>query len=116
VRRLLCMIRAALDLSTQWAVFEPNDAQTRASLAASIGNFMTQLWQQGALAGATAGEAFTVRCDDTNNSETTRLLGELHADVALAPSVPFEFILLRLGRSADALEITERGVLAAGMG
>ena len=116
VRRLVCMIRAALDLSTQWAVFEPNDAHTRASLAASIGDFLTQLWRQGALAGANAGDAFTVRCDDTNNPASARALGELHADLALAPSVPFEFVLLRLGRNPDSLEITERGVLAAGVG
>jgi hypothetical protein len=116
VRRLVCMIRTALDHSTQWAVFEPNDSHTRASLTAAIGKFLNQLWQHGALSGPTADAAFQVRCDDSNNPARTRDIGELHADIAIAPSVPFEFILLRLGRSPDSLDIDERGALAAGTG
>jgi hypothetical protein len=114
VRRLLSMIRVALDLSTQWAVFEPNDAATRHTLTAAIGAFLTQLWSRGALVGPTPAAAYLVRCDETNNPPDRRSRGELHADIAIAPSNPFEFIMLRLGRSADALEILERGVLAAG--
>ena len=38
VRRLVCMIRAALELSSRWVVFEPNNPFTRATLtAASLG-------------------------------------------------------------------------------
>jgi hypothetical protein len=116
VRRLLCMVRTALKLSTRWAVFEPNNQYTRSTLAAAIGRFLHQLWSQGALVGASAAAAFRVVCDDTNNPSTTQAMGELFVDIALAPSVPFEFVLLRLGRSDDSLDIQERGVLAAGRG
>jgi hypothetical protein len=114
VRRLLCMVRVALELSTRWAVFEPNNPHTRASLTATITRFLHQLWKQGALVGATAAAAFQVVCNDSNNPVTTQAMGELHIDLGLAPSTPFEFVLLRLGRSSDTLDIQERGVLAAG--
>jgi hypothetical protein len=116
VRRLLCMIRKALSLATRWAVFEPNNPHTRAVVTASIDRFLRQLWTGGALPGATAAAAYQIVCDDTNNPVETQNLGELNVDVAVAPSTPFEFVLLRLGRSADDLDITERGVLAAGAG
>ncbi|HEY1749965.1 MAG TPA: phage tail sheath C-terminal domain-containing protein [Caulobacteraceae bacterium] len=115
VRRLLCMVRGALDLSTRWAVFEPNNPHTRASLTATITRFLSQLWKQGALVGASAAAAFQVVCDDSNNPPTTEAMGELFVDIGLAPSTPFEFVLLRLGRSADSLDVQERGVLAAGV-
>jgi phage tail sheath protein FI len=116
VRRLLSMIRVALDLSTQWAVFEPNDDATRNTLTAALRGFLSQLWSKGALVGPTPDAAYIVRCDETNNPPERRANGELHADVAIAPSAPFEFIVLRLGRSADLLEIVERGsVLPAGV-
>jgi uncharacterized protein len=107
VRRLVSMIRVALDVSTQWAVFEPNNAATR--------NSLTQLWKHGALLGTTPAAAFHVQCDEGNNPPAETAIGELHADIAIAPSVPFEFIVLRLGRSADSLDIFERGIEAAGV-
>jgi hypothetical protein len=115
VRRLISMIRVALDVSTQWAVFEPNNAATRNSLSAAIANFLTQLWTQGALIGSTPAAAFSVQCDEGNNPPDETTIGKLHADIAIVPSVPFEFIILRLGRSADSLDILESGIQAAGV-
>ncbi len=97
-------------------VFEPNTPHTRARLSAVIGRFLNQLWKQGALAGATAGAAYRVVCNDSNNPPTAQALGQLIVDIAVAPSVPFEFVLLRLGRSTDSLDIKESGTLAAGIG
>ena len=59
--------------------------------------------------GASADEAFFVRCDETNNPQRTRDLGQLIADVGVAPSVPLEFIVLRVGRVGHELEIEEQG-------
>jgi hypothetical protein len=114
VRRLLCMVRSALLLTTRWVVFEPNNPHTRATLNATITRLLNRLWTQGALVGASAAAAFQVVCDDTNNPATTQVMGQLFVDIGLAPSVPFEFVLLRLGRSSDQLDVQERGVLAAG--
>ena len=116
VRRLLCMIRAALQRSTRWVVFEPNTPHTRSTLAAGISRFLSELWTQGALVGPSAAAAFQVICDDTNNTPATQAMGQLITHIALAPSIPFEFVPLRLGLSDDSLDIQERGVVAAGSG
>lgn len=108
VRRLLMMIAKAVYLSTQWAVFEPNDPVTRAKLRLSLTSFLVSLWQRGALAGATADQAFFVRCDEGNNPPAERDNGRLLAEVGVAPSYPFEFIILRVGRTGNEFEITEQ--------
>lgn len=107
VRRLLIMIERALRLATQWAVFEPNTAATRAKLRISLASFLIALWQQGALVGASAAEALRVKCDEDNNSQTDIDNGLLTADIAVAPSNPFEFIFVRVGRVANQFEIQE---------
>ena len=84
--------------------------------AAGIGRFLHQLWTQGALVGPSAAGAYDVVCDDTNNTPTTQAMGQLIAHLALAPSTPFEFVLLRLGLSDDSLDVQEKGVIAAGSG
>jgi hypothetical protein len=116
VRRLLCMIRVALQRSMRWVVFEPNTPHTRSTVTAGISRFLNQLWTQGALVGPSAAAAFQVICDDTNNTPATQAMGQLITHIALAPSTPFEFVLLRLGLSDDSLDIQERGVVAAGRG
>jgi uncharacterized protein len=116
VRRLVCMVRAALELCSRWVVFEPNSPHTRACLSATITRFLNLLWKQGALVGASAAAAFQVVCNDSNNPSETQALGQLFVDIGIAPVVPFEFVLLRLGRSNDSLDIQESGLLTAGSG
>jgi phage tail sheath protein FI len=107
VRRLLMMIEKAIDVAIQWAVFEPNDTLTRAKLNLVLTSFLLSLWQRGALMGAAANEAFFVKCDDENNLPAEREQGRLLAEVGVAPSRPFEFIILRVGRAHNQFEITE---------
>src|SRR5215472_11154428 len=111
VRRLLMMIEKALKISTQWAVFEPNTVSTRSKLRLSIASFLIALWQKGALVGDTADQALRVRCDDTNNTEADIEQGRLTADVLVAPSNPFEFVVVRVGRVSNQFEIEEKGSL-----
>ena len=117
VRRLLMMIEKAIYVSTQWAVFEPNDAFTRAKVRLTLTSFLLSLWQKGALMGGAANEAFFVKCDDENNPETERGNGRLLAEVGVAPSQPFEFVILRVGRTDNEFEIAEatRSISAGGM-
>jgi len=112
VRRLLIMIRRALLVATQWAVFEPNDAITRAKLKLSIVSFLIALWQRGALAGARVDAALRVICDEGNNTDVDRANGRLTADVLVAPSVPFEFVAVRVGRVGNQFEIQETSGVA----
>lgn len=107
VRRLVSMIRKALEVALQWAVFEPNDWRTRAKLALTVGSFLQELWARGAFAGRSADAAYFVRCDDVNNAAEARARGELLVEIGIAPSLPFEFIVLRIGRDANGFAIED---------
>jgi hypothetical protein len=107
VRRLLLMIERSLEASLQWAVFEGNDWLTRTKLTLTIESFLRELWSRGALLGAAAEEAYFVRCDESNNPADLRARGELLIEIGVAASVPFEFVILRIGRSVDSFELTE---------
>ena len=107
VRRLVSMIERAIDLSIQWAVFEPNDWRTRAKLTLVVGSFLRELWARGAFVGTTPDQAFFVRCDETNNPPDARARGELLMQVGVAPVAPFEFIVLRIGRDVNGFAVRE---------
>lgn len=108
VRRLLLMIAEALDEALQWAVFEPNDAQLRQAIRLAIAGFLTELWAGGALAGSTPAESFFVTCAAGNNPPAVVDLGQLVAEVGVAPTVPAEFVVVRIGRTEEGFEIRER--------
>ena len=116
VRRLLMMIEKAIDVATQWATFEPNDTSTRTKIHLVLTSFLISLWQRGALMGAAAEEAFFVKCDEENNPPSERANGRMLAMVGVAPSHPFEFVILRVGRAQNQFEITEMPVSASGAG
>jgi phage tail sheath protein FI len=109
VRRLLLMIGKAIRIGTQWATFEPNNSVTRARLHLALTSLLLEVWRRGALAGATAQEAFYVNCAEAQNPPGTRALGMLVAEVGVAPAHPFEFIVVRVGVSDNSLEIAEDG-------
>ena len=115
VRRLMMMIEKTIEAAIQWAVFEPNSTLTRAKLNLTLTSFLLSLWQRGALMGASAENAFFVKCDDENNPQRERDQGRLLATIGIAPSRPFEFIILRIGRTHNQFEIVEASSNASGL-
>jgi hypothetical protein len=107
VRRLLFMIEHALLISMQWVVFEPNNVHLWHLLRVSTSSFLEAEWKKGALKGNTAEESFFVKCDETNNTQATTALGELIVEIGVAPTLPAEFVVFRIGRVGDTLEVTE---------
>jgi phage tail sheath protein FI len=107
VRRLMLMIEEALQESMAWAVFEPHDVFLRQTLSVAIGSFLESLWARGALAGSTPSEAFFVKCDAENNPQESIDRGELWVEVGVAPVMPAEFVVFRIGRTEDALAVEE---------
>jgi uncharacterized protein len=94
-------------------VFEANDWRTRTKLSFVVGSFLRELWSRGALVGSAVEEAFFVRCDETNNPPDARDRGQLLIEVGLAPVVPLEFIVLRIGRDANGFGVNEADALPA---
>ena len=107
VRRLFIFLEASLDQGTQWAVFEPNDQQLWNRLIQSVSSFLTTIWQQGGLMGATADQAFFVKCGyDTMSSDDIQN-GRLIMLVGIAPVFPAEFVIIRIGQWAGGSSVQE---------
>ena len=95
VRRLFNYVEESVQKSTMWAVFEPNDENTWVKVKCQIANFLTNIWRQGALVGATPKDAFfvnvgvptTMTADDVNK-------GRMIVEVGIAASRPAEFITM----------------------
>lgn len=97
VKRLFIMVEESVKKSIEQVVFEPNDANTWIKVKASIESFLTNLWRNGALTGAKANQAFTVKVgltDGTMDDEDIEN-GIMRVAVALAPVRPAEFIVLQ---------------------
>jgi hypothetical protein len=107
VRRLVSMIEEAMEDASQWVVFEPNNQILRQALTFSLNGFLNTLWRQGALAGDAPEAAYQVKCDEDNNPSAVIDGGQIIAEIGVAPTIPFEFIRFRLGRTVEAVEITE---------
>lgn len=107
VRRLLIMIEKSIDQSTQWAVFESNDFNLRLGLRNTTTWFLREIWKEGGLAGATQDEAFVVTCSEKNNPPEVIDAGQVISDILVAPTVPAEFITVRIMKSEGAAEIME---------
>lgn len=107
VRRLFIMLERSLEAAMQWTVFEPNDFALRQTLVATIGTFLETLWLQGAFAGSSTSDAFFVKIDEQNNPPELADQGRLLVEVGVAPAIPAEFVVFRIGLVMDKLEITE---------
>ncbi len=107
VRRLFIFLEESIDEGTQWAVFEPNDEELWATLRQSVSDFLTRVWRDGALFGATPEEAFFVRCDRTTMTQDDIDNGRLIMLIGVAPVKPAEFVIIRIGQKAGGAEIEE---------
>lgn len=100
VRRTLIFIRESIDKGTQWVVFEPNDFSLWAKITRNVTAFLTTVWRDGALFGATPQEAFYVKCDIETNSVEDRDLGRVTTEVGVAIVRPAEFVIFRISQWA----------------
>jgi phage tail sheath protein FI len=107
-RRLFLFLEGSIEEGIRWAVFEPNNLQLWQKLKRTISEFLTRVWRDGALFGATAEEAFYVRIDDVLNPFTEQALGRLNIEIGVRPSFPAEFIILRIGIWQGGSEVTEQ--------
>ena len=103
VVRLICYLRRQLAIIAKPYLFEPNDAQTRREIKASMDSFLVNLVNQRAL------YDFIVICDTTNNTPTRIDRSELWVDIAIEPVKAVEFIYI-------PLRVVNTGAIKAGGG
>lgn len=107
VRRLFIFIEESIDQGTQWVVFEPNDEPLWARVRRSVGNFLTNVWRDGALQGRKPEEAFFVRCDRTTMTQDDIDNGRLIMVIGIAPVKPAEFVIFRIGQWTGGSSVEE---------
>ncbi len=93
VRRTVIMLEESVKLAAKAFVFGANDANTWVTIKSMIRNFLTGIWKQGGLAGATPEDAFSVHVGlgETMTAEDI-LEGILRVTVLIAVTRPAEFI------------------------
>lgn len=99
VRRLALYIERSLSRGIAWAVFEPNDEALWARLRRSVDDFMLGLFRRGALQGATAREAYFVRCGPDTTTAQDRADGVCHLVVGFAAQKRGEFVVLQFAQA-----------------
>lgn len=104
VRRTLIAFRKSIEALLQWAVFEPNNDTTRHKVTAVIDAYLRGQWARGALAGVQREAAYYI---DATGTAAERDLGQMVIRVGVAPTVPFEFVLLRVGRVDEVIMVDE---------
>lgn len=107
VRRLFIFVEQSILRATRWAVFEVNDEPLWATLRRSISDFLTRMWMDGMLQGATKEQAYFVRCDRTTMTQADIDNGRLICVIGIAPVKPAEFVIFRIGQWAGGADVSE---------
>lgn len=105
VRRLFITIGRWANRNLADTVFEPNAFSLWVRLQRELSVYCESLWRQGALQGALPQEAFYVKCDAETNLPENREVGQVVAEVGLAPTIPGEFIQLLLVQSRSGITV-----------
>lgn len=100
IRRLALFLESSLYEGTQWVVFEPNDEPLWSQIRLNVGAFMQDLFLKGAFQGSTPAQAYFVKCDHSNNPQSSIDLGIVNITVGFAPLYPAEFVVIQIQQIA----------------
>jgi hypothetical protein len=100
VRRMQLYIETSIINGTQWAEFEPNNQLLWSQLRLSVGGFMQRLFLQSSFAGSTPQQAYFVKCDGTNNPQSSIAQGIVNITVGFAPLYPGTFVVIQIQQMA----------------
>ncbi|MEG4087497.1 phage tail sheath C-terminal domain-containing protein [Microcoleus sp. POL10_C6] len=105
VRRLFLTVHRWVQFYLTDVAFEPNDFRLWIRIGRELNAYFESLFQQGALKGRTLQEAFYVKCDAQTNPPEVRDSGKVVTEIGLAPTVPSEFIIIRLVHGSSGLTV-----------
>jgi len=95
VRRTMTFLEQSCKLACHPYVFQPNDKNTWEAVKSMISSFLTSVWKNGGLMGATPSDAFSVACGlGTTMTGDDVLNGLMTVVVRVALIRPAEFIVL----------------------
>ncbi len=97
IRRTLIFLEQSIKVAVRGYAFEPNTSNTWATVRSVISNFLFNMWKQGALQGATPGDAFQVSCGLGETMTGEDILNDfMNVTVKVAVIRPAEFIAISL--------------------
>ena len=95
VRRTVTFLEQSVKAAARAYVFEPNDKNTWTAVESMVSSFLTTIWQEGGLQGATAKDAFQVGVGLGSTMTAEDLLnGFMKVAVKIAVVRPAEFIVI----------------------
>ncbi len=106
VRRLFLTAVRWIDWNMGDVVFETNDSSLWARIERELTTYFNGLFRAGALKGATPQEAFYVKCNAETNPPELRERGQVVTEIGLAPTIPYEFVVVRLIHGARGVTIS----------
>ncbi|MCW3084471.1 MAG: phage tail sheath family protein [Bacteroidetes bacterium] len=96
VRRLFIYVEESIKKATEFVVFESNTATTWQRVKGMSEAFLTSVWRDGGLAGATTKDAYFVNVGlGTTMTAQDILEGRMIVEIGMAAVRPAEFIILR---------------------
>jgi uncharacterized protein len=104
--RVILGFRRWLAVGLRDLVFEPHSPALWDRIRIRLWSKCLELQRSGALAGTDPAEAFFVKCDAELNRPEEIDLGKVVALVGLAPSVPAEFIVVRIERDPGGVTVS----------
>ena len=98
VRRSLNYVKYNLKEITQFAVFEPNNANLWNKINLKVSSFLAEAWRSGILKGENANDAFYIVCDASNNNAFTQDNGQVNIQVGVSLQTPAEFVVIEISQ------------------
>lgn len=107
VNRLVAVIWRAARYMGQSAIFESNGPALWGRVQRTLQNLMTRLWSLNALDGATASDAFTVRCDRSTMTQNDLDNARLIAIISFTPTSTIEVIRVKLAMETSGTSLQQ---------
>jgi phage tail sheath protein FI len=106
VRRIFLTAIRWLEWHMKNVVFEPNDAKLWARIEGELHQYFLGVYRRGGLQGPTPTDAYYVKCNERTNPREVIDAGMVIAEVGLAATAPFEFVVVRLIYGASGVSIS----------
>ncbi len=104
-RRVFLTMGRWLEQFLARAAYEPNDIRLWVRIMREVTAYLDTLYQDGALKGRTAAEAFFVKCDSETNPPDVTDAGMVVTNVGVALAAPAEFVVVRIIHGASGVSI-----------
>lgn len=106
VTRVMLALTRWLETGMRDLVFEPNGVALWVRIKERLERYCGEMFRRGALKGDRADEAYFVKCDAQTNALLSPDSGVVVAEVGLAPASPSEFVIVRITRSGNGVNVT----------